>query len=100
MSIDIDVQSALEPFFHAGWISEVVREIKSGKEATVYCCRGGALACKQLLAAKIYRPLESRRFRNDAIYQTGRVHLARNGRVKRAAESGSAFGRKVQYATW
>lgn len=100
MSVDHDVLSALEPFVHEGWISEVVREVKSGKEATVYCCRGGDLARHQLLAAKVYCPIETRRFRNDAMYQTGRMHLAREGRVKRAAESKSAFGLKVHYATW
>src|SRR5262245_43798084 len=79
-----EVLSALEPFVHEGWITEIVREIKSGKEATVYCCRGGPRTTEPQLAAKVYRPIESRRFRNDAIYQAGRMHLARDSRVKRA----------------
>jgi len=104
---DPDVVSALESFFEQGWISEVLFEVKSGKEATVYCCRGAAVARHsrgkaggERLAAKVYRPIESRRFKNDSIYQAGRAHMARDGRVKRAAENKSAFGRKVQYATW
>jgi RIO kinase 1 len=96
-----EAMEALASFIDEGWISEVLFEVKSGKEATVYCCAGGdRFNDHTLLAAKIYRPIESRRFKNDAIYQTGRMHLAREGRAKRAAENKSAFGRKVQYATW
>lgn len=96
---------ALGGFLNEGWISEVLFEVKSGKEATVFCCRAGARAAgtglkSDLIAAKMYRPLESRRFRNDAVYQTGRMHLARPGRAQRACDNKTAFGREVQYATW
>jgi RIO kinase 1 len=100
MSCNHDLSAALESFFDDGSITEVLYEVKSGKEATVFCCRGGEAARRELLAAKVYRPLESRRFKNDAIYHTGRMHLARNGRARRAAENKSAFGREIQYATW
>jgi len=100
MPFDSHVLEALQGFLDDGSIVEVLYEVKSGKEATVYCCRAGVDSPFPLLAAKVYRPLESRSFRNDAVYQTGRMHLARNSRVKRAAESGSAFGREVQYGTW
>jgi RIO kinase 1 len=102
MAISGDVREALDPFFEQGLIEDVLFEVKSGKEATVYCCRPSSTQGVNfaLLAAKVYRPLESRRFRNDAVYHTGRMHLARNGRVKRAAVARSAFGREVQYSTW
>jgi RIO kinase 1 len=96
MPAENNLIGSLDSFIAEGSITHIVREVKSGKEATVYCCRGA----DGLVAAKVYRPLESRRFKNDAVYHTGRMHLARNGRVKRAAENKSAFGRKVQYATW
>jgi RIO kinase 1 len=80
----------------AGLISEVVFEVKSGKEATVYCCR----ARDGLVAAKVYRDLATRRFRNSAIYQAGRVHLAREGRAQRAAENRTAFGLEMEQAIW
>jgi RIO kinase 1 len=99
MSFDSEVLEAIEAFLEQGLIRSVLFEIKSGKEATVYCCESGN-GETELLAAKFYRPLESRRFRNDAMYHTGRMHLARAGRVQRAVEGRSAFGRKVQYATW
>jgi RIO kinase 1 len=101
MSVD-HIDDALASFFDDGWISEVLYEVKSGKEATVHCCRAGEqlAGSEHLVAAKVYRPIESRRFKNDAVYQAGCMHLARNGRAKRAAENKSAFGREVQYATW
>lgn len=92
--------SALEGFLDEGWVSEILYEVKSGKEATVFCCRGGPRSSVPLVAAKVYRPIESRRFKNDAMYTGGRVHLARAGRASRAVEAKSAFGRKVQYGTW
>ncbi len=95
-----DHQSALAPFIDEGWIAEVLFEVKSGKEATVFCCRGGSLAFTPLVAAKVYRPIESRRFRNDGLYLEGRAHMARATRVRRAVEAHSAFGRQVQYSTW
>ncbi len=100
MHHDHDHVSALEPFMEEGWISEILYEVRSGKEATVFCCRGGDRAPVPLVAAKVYRPIESRRFRNDAMYVQGRLHMARAGRAKRAVDSGTAFGRQVQYATW
>jgi len=100
MQSDIDHTSALECFLDEGWIDEILNEVKSGKEATVFCCRGGPRSPVPVVAAKVYRPIETRRFRNDAMYVGGRLHVVRNGREKRAVESGSSFGRKVQYGTW
>ena len=101
MSSRNELVDSLESFLDEGWISEVLFEVKSGKEATVFCCRGGPRVCNAaLMAAKVYRPIETRRFKNDAIYQIGRMHLARPSRAQRAAENKSAFGRKIQYATW
>jgi RIO kinase 1 len=99
MQIDDAAREALDCFFDNGLVSEILFEVKSGKEATVYCCRGGE-APGSLLAAKVYRPIESRRFKNDSIYLAGRLHMARNSRARRAALAHSDFGRDVQYATW
>jgi RIO kinase 1 len=133
MSADHDHDvDALNELLDAGWISEVLFEVKSGKEATVYCCRrpplppgegwgegasnGLALRGQKVeatltpdpspegrggfLAAKVYRDLSTRRFRNSAIYQAGRVHLAREGRARRAAENRTAFGREMEQVLW
>jgi RIO kinase 1 len=90
--------AALEPFFADGLISRVLYTVKSGKEATVYCCEAGPAAGVPLVAAKIYRPREHRNFRNDAVYQAGRSHGKH--REQRACEKKTRFGREVQAMTW
>jgi RIO kinase 1 len=92
------LEDALEPFFADGLIDEVVYPIKSGKEATVYCCRAGAGLPAELVAAKVYKPLAHRSFRNDSVYREGRVIL--DQRAKRAAAKRTGFGQKVQSSTW
>jgi RIO kinase 1 len=52
-----------------------------------------------LVAAKVYRPLERRNFRNDAIYQKGR-DAAMESRTRRALANKTRHGRKVQYGSW
>lgn len=95
-----DALDALEPLLDDGSIREVLYKIKGGKEADVYCCRGGNGHAGRLVAAKVYRPLSRRGFRNDAVYQAGRLQYARNTRVRRALETGSAFGRRAQEHLW
>ncbi|MCH8825091.1 MAG: hypothetical protein IH984_16475 [Planctomycetes bacterium] len=100
MQFDIQHVEAIQPFIDEGWLSEILYEVKSGKEATVFCCAGGPRAKMPLVAAKVYRPIETRQFRNDSMYIGGRLHMAREGRAKRAVQNKSAFGKKVQYGTW
>jgi RIO kinase 1 len=91
--------NALDGFIGDGLISEVLYQVRSGKEATVYCCRGGEGSARELLAAKVYRPLEHRGFRNDAIYQTGR-DAAMSSRTRRALAHKTRHGRDVQFGSW
>src|SRR5215472_3613002 len=91
-------QLALEQFFADGLISEVLYVVKSGKEATVYCCQAHPSMGVELLAAKVYRSRNHRGFKNDAIYQEGRVIL--NGQVRRAVEKKTRFGREAQFSMW
>ena len=92
------MQEALDYFFAGGMISEVLYTVKSGKEATVYCCQARPSMGADLLAAKVYRPRTNRSFKNDAIYQEGRV--IKNGQVRRAVENKTRFGREAQFAIW
>jgi len=96
---DTDTEDALDALIGDGLISEVLYEVRSGKEATVYCCRGAEAAGKELLAAKVYRPLEYRGFRNDAIYQSGRDAVL-SSRSRRALANKTRHGRDVQFGTW
>ena len=104
-----EARSALESLFDLGYVSDILFEVKSGKEATVHCCKAGPAAARAggvvaardvLVAAKVYRPLEFRGFRNDSMYLAGRVHMARGSRVQRAAANHSEFGKRVQLGTW
>ena len=94
-ALEID-EGLLEAFIGDGSITDVLYVVRSGKEATVYCCRGST---GDLVAAKVYRPLERRNFHNDAIYQTGRDRVL-SSRTKRALANKSRHGRDVQYGTW
>jgi RIO kinase 1 len=92
------VQTTLDTFFADGLISEILYTVKSGKEATVYCCQAGPRLDAELVAAKIYRSRNNRGFKNDAIYQEGRVIT--EGHVRRAVQNKSRFGREVQFSMW
>lgn len=91
-------ESPFEPFLTEGLITEVVRTVKSGKEATVYCCRGGSDTGAELVAVKVYRSREHRNFKNDVMYQEGRVIL--NGHTARAVKKKTRFGRLAGAAMW
>src|SRR6202795_4387645 len=97
-ALEID-QGLLDAFIGDGSITDVLYVVRSGKEATVYCCRGADASGGGLVAAKVYRPLERRNFHNDAIYQTGRDAIL-SSRTKRALANRSRHGRDVQYGTW
>lgn len=90
----------LETFFDEGYISEVLYMVKSGKEATVYCCQAGPAldTTDELVAAKIYRDRKNRSFKNDAVYQEGRMRQEK--RERRAMNSKTEFGRSVQAGMW
>ena len=60
-------------------ISDVLRKVKAGKEASVYLCRSGSSIDTRLIAAKVYRPRTLRNLKNDAIYRTGRIDLGEDG---------------------
>ena len=92
------VQEALEHFFTEGLITEVLHLVKSGKEATVYCCQAHPSTGVELLAAKVYRSRNNRGFKNDAIYQEGRRIL--EGHVRRAVQNKSRFGREARFGMW
>ena len=75
-------------------IDEVIRSVKSGKEATVCLVRSGA----HLHCAKVYRDMAQRSFQKRAQYQEGRK--VRGSRQARAIARRTRFGRKEQEAAW
>jgi RIO kinase 1 len=92
------VEEALDYFFAEGMITEILYPVKSGKEASVYCCRADPSTGAELVAAKIYRPRNHRGFKNDAVYLEGRVIIP--ARVRRAVQNKSRFGRQAQFGMW
>jgi hypothetical protein len=59
-------------FYEHGWISDVLRRVKGGKEASVYFCRAGTEVNADFIAAKVYRPRSLRNLKNDHAYREGR----------------------------
>jgi RIO kinase 1 len=86
--------AALQPLIDDGVIDEVLRSLKSGKEATVYLVRSGA----HTRCAKVYRDMAQRSFQKRAQYQEGRK--VRGSRQARAIAKSTRFGRKEQEAAW
>ena len=89
----------LELFIDELWITDVLYELKSGKEATAFCCSGGPTSGLDLIAAKLYRPIETRGFRNDNTYQAGRWD-AYDRRTKAAVASKSKTGLEMRFSSW
>jgi RIO kinase 1 len=88
------IPQALQPLIDDGIIDEVIRPLKSGKEATVYLVRSGA----HTRCAKVYRNMAQRSFQRRARYQEGRK--VRGSRQARAMAKSTRFGRKEQEAEW
>jgi RIO kinase 1 len=88
----------LDPFFADGTVTEVVGELKSGKEGTVYVCCANPSTGVELLAAKVYRSRALRNFKNDAVYSEGRSFG--KARENRAVKNKSVLGREIQYGAW
>ena len=84
----------LRPLLEDGLIDDVVRQLMSGKEATVYTVRCGT----EIRCAKVYKEANKRSFKKAVQYQEGRK--VRNSRRARAMEKGSKFGRKQQEEAW
>jgi RIO kinase 1 len=84
----------LQPLLDDGIIDEVIRPLKSGKEASVYVVRSGS----EIRCAKVYKNMAQRSFQQRAQYQEGRK--VRGSRQARAMAKSTRFGRKEQEAAW
>lgn len=84
----------IQPLISDGLVDEVLRQLMSGKEATVYVVRCGS----EIRCAKVYKDAGKRSFKKAVNYQEGRK--VRNSRRARAMEKGSRFGRRQQEESW
>ncbi len=107
---------SLGSFYEHHWIRDVLRQVKGGKEASVYLCESqtgesdnlynAGIALPELLAAKVYRPRMLRNLKNDALYREGRSDLDSEGheiidhRMLRAIQARTAFGQELRHTSW
>jgi RIO kinase 1 len=84
----------LQALIDDGVIDEVIRPLKSGKEASVYVVRAGS----DIRCAKVYKDMAQRSFQARVQYQEGRK--VRGSREARAIGKSSSYGRKQQEAAW
>ncbi len=84
----------LNSLIEEGLIDTVVRQLMSGKEATVFVVRcGGETRC-----AKVYKEATERSFRQAVDYSENRK--VKNTRQARAMAKGTRYGRQAQEAAW
>ena len=88
------VPKRLASLIEEGRIDKVVRQLMSGKEATVYVVRCG----DETLCAKVYKEATERSFRQAVDYTENRK--VRNSRQARAMAKGTRFGRQATEAAW
>src|ERR1700754_1309812 len=98
MSAGLVATGDIKTFIEDGWIEDVLFLVKSGKEASVYCCRACPGRGHAFFALKVYKPRKNRSFRDAAIYQEGRVIT--NARTARAVRNKSRFGRAAEFGAW
>ena len=97
---------SLGDFYEHQWITDVLRRVKGGKEASVYMCRGGDATGSKLVTAKVYRPRELRNLKNDGIYRTGRIDLDISGNAiikesdQNAIRHRTNYGEKLRHQSW
>ena len=97
---------SLGGFYEHQWISDVLRKVKGGKEASVYQCRSGAAVPAGLAAAKVYRPRMLRNLRNDHLYREGREDLDDEGRAVfddgklKAMRQRTQYGKDLLHQSW
>ena len=84
----------IEPLVEDGLVDQVLRQLMSGKEATVYVVQCG----DEIRCAKVYKEANQRGFHQAVHYTEGRK--VKNSRRARAMEKGTKYGRKAQEEAW
>jgi RIO kinase 1 len=84
----------IAPLIEDGIVDDVISQLKSGKEATVYLVRCG----DEVRCAKVYKDASQRSFKQATEYQEGRK--VKNSRRARAMEKNSSYGRREQESAW
>lgn len=102
------LRDSVRAFFEQALITDILAQVKGGKEASVYRCVGHPTLDAVLLAAKVYRPRQFRNLSNDATYREGRQILKDDGRpakandhrIQRALNKKTNYGVQVAHTSW
>lgn len=100
------ILNSLGSFYHDHVIMDVLRVVKAGKEATVYCCAAHPNTEVSLIAGKIYRPRMFRNLKNDSMYRLGTQMRDAGGaemrkdREQRAVAKRTKVGQQIMHASW
>jgi len=102
------LMNSLRDFYRMEYITDVLAQVRGGKEASVYRCAARPGMDAELLAVKVYRPRQFRQLRNDKMYREGRQILTSDGkaaketdhRLMRAVGKKTAFGAQVAHTSW
>lgn len=87
-------EPGLQALYERGYLTSIIGELKSGKEATVYLAEGQ----RGLAAAKVYRDQRVRSFKNDQLYRQGR--FIGDERIEKSIAKRSRQGVLAQQALW
>ena len=89
-----ELQNIVQEAASAGHVLEVVEQIRSGKEATVY----RVMFDGRMLAMKVYADPERRDFDNADAYLQNKFYKTRSH--ARAVAKGGKFGKKLRHENW
>src|SRR5690606_13875273 len=77
---------SLSAFYRQEFITDILSQVKGGKEASVYRCAAHPTSGAEFLAAKVYRPQKFRQLRNDHMYREGRTILTGDGKIVKTTD--------------
>ena len=98
--------TSLGGFYERGWISDILRMVKGGKEASVYQCACGQAVQAPFLAAKVFRPRQFRNLKKDHLYRLDREVLDEVGNrivdlgMLKAQRKRSVYGEQIRHQSW
>ena len=92
--LTMKIPKELQALVDDGVVDEVLRQLDSGKEATVFIVRSGT----EIRCAKVYKNMARRSFQARAQYREGRQ--VRGSRQGRAMDKRTSFGRQEEEAAW
>lgn len=94
-TFQVDIHQALEGYREKKIILDIVKEVRSGKEATVYLVSNQK---HELFALKVYKNPDQRAFKHTEQYLAGKYF--RSASLRRAVTKKNTYGRKVLNDLW